>query len=51
MAYVIRNGKLEKANKIQNLTSVQKTILRVSTKKQINKLEELKKKMQEVETN
>ena len=43
MAYVIRNGNLEKAQKIKNLTSEQKTILRVSTQKQLNKLEERKK--------
>jgi hypothetical protein len=36
MAYIIRDGKLEKAHKIQNLTVVQK--------KQSDKLEEIKKK-------
>lgn len=45
MAYVIRNGKLEKAQKIKNLTSEQKIILKVSTQKQLDKLEEVKKKM------
>ena len=48
MAYVIRNGKLEKAHKIQNLTSAQKAVLKVSTRKQSDKLEELKKKMEEL---
>ena len=45
MVYVVRNGKLEKAQKIKNLTVAQKAVLRVSTRKQLDKLEELKKKM------
>jgi len=45
MAYVIRNGKLEKAHEIKNLTSKQKIILRVGTKKQLDKIEEVKKRM------
>jgi len=48
MAYVIRNGKLEKAHKIQNLTSAQKAVLKVSTRKQSDKLEEIKRKMEEL---
>jgi len=48
MAYVIRDGKLEKAHKIQNLTVAQKAVLKVSTRKQSDKLEEIKKKMQEL---
>ena len=48
MSYVIRNGKLEKANKIVNLTSAQKAVLKVSTRKQLDKLEEIKKKMEEL---
>jgi len=45
MAYVIRNGKLEKAHQIRNLTSEQKNVLRVSTQKQLDKLEEVKKRV------
>jgi uncharacterized cupin superfamily protein len=48
MVYVIRDGKLEKAHKIQNLTVAQKAVLKVSTRKQSDKLEELKKKMEEL---
>lgn len=48
MVYVIRNGKLEKAQKIQNLTSEQKAVLKVSTSKQSDKLKELKAKMEEL---
>jgi len=48
MSYIIRNGKLEKAHKIKNLTIEQKAVLRVSTQKQSNKLEEIKKKMEEL---
>ena len=48
MAYVVRNGKLEKAHQIRNLTSAQKAVLKVSTTKQSNKLEEIKKKMEEL---
>ena len=48
MTYVIRNGKLEKAHKIKNLTAAQKAVLKVSTRKQSDKLEEIKKKMQEL---
>ena len=47
MAYVIRNGKLEKAHQIKNLTSAQKAVLKISTRKQSDKLEEIKKKMKE----
>ncbi len=42
MAYVIRDGKLEKAQPITNLTPEQKKVLRVSTAKQSSKLRELK---------
>ena len=45
MAYVVRNGKLEKAHKIKNLTVAQKAVLRVSTRKQSEKLDEIKKKV------
>ena len=45
MAYVIRDGKLEKAHKIKKLTSAQKAVLRVSTRKQLNKLEEIKRRV------
>ena len=48
MVYVIRNGKLEKAHQINNLTIAQKTVLKVSTPKQSDKLEEIKKKMEEL---
>ena len=41
MAYVIRDGKLEKAHPITNLTLEQKKVLRVSTTKQSSKLKEL----------
>ena len=51
MAYVIRNGKLEKAHQIKNLTSKQKNVLRVSTKKQLDKLEELRKKIKQENIN
>jgi len=49
MAYVIRNGKLEKAHQIRNLTFAQKSVLKISTIKQSNKLEEIKKKMKELQ--
>ena len=45
MVYVVRNGKLEKAQKIKNLTSAQKAVLRVSTRKQVDKIKEIKEKM------
>ncbi len=51
MAYVIRNGKLEKARQIKKLTSKQKRVLRVSTKKQLDKLEEVKKRMKQEKVN
>jgi len=47
MAYVIRNGKLEKARQIKKLTSEQKIILKVSTQKQLDKLEEVKKRIKQ----
>lgn len=46
MPYVIRKGKLEKAQKIKHLTPRQKAVLRVSTVKQSDKLRELKAKME-----
>ena len=49
MAYVIRNGKFEKAKEIKNLTSEQKKILRVSTKKQLDKIEEVKSRIEKEE--
>ena len=42
MAYVIRDGKLEKAQPVTNLTPEQKKVLRVGTAKQSSKLRELK---------
>ena len=48
MVYVVRNGKLKKAHQIKNLTSAQKAVLKVSTRKQSDKLEEIKKKMEEL---
>lgn len=47
MAYLIRNGKLEKAQPITNLTPEQKKVLRVSTAKQSSKLKELKAQKEE----
>ena len=47
MPYVIRDGKLEKAQKVVNLTVAQKAVLRVSTSKQADKLRILKAKMQD----
>jgi len=48
MPYIIRNGKLEKAKQIKNLTPKQRAIMKVSTQKQMNKLQELKKKIEEL---
>ena len=42
MAYVIRDGKLEKAKHMKNLTPIQKTVLKMSTTRQSAKLRELK---------
>lgn len=47
MAYLIRDGKLEKAQPITNLTVEQKKVLRVSTAKQSSKLKELKAQKEE----
>lgn len=48
MAYIIRNGKLEKAHQVKNLTSAQRAVLKVSTRKQAYKLEKIKKRMSEL---
>lgn len=48
MAYILRNGQLEKAHKIQNLTPEQKTVLKIGTTKQMNKLAEIKQKIQDL---
>ncbi|MDD2267236.1 hypothetical protein [Sulfuricurvum sp.] len=47
MAYLIRDGKLEKAQPITSLTPEQKKVLRVSTAKQASKLKELKAQKEE----
>ena len=47
MAYLIRDGKLEKARPIINLTVEQKKVLKVSTAKQSSKLKELKAQKEE----
>ena len=47
MAYLIRDGKLEKAKPITNLSAEQKKVLRVRTAKQSSKLKELKAQKEE----
>lgn len=48
MPYIIRDGKLEKAKPVTNLTPEQKKVLRVSTKRQSAKLKEIKDKLQKL---
>ena len=45
MSYVIRNGQLETAKPIKNLTEEQKKVLKITTTKQADKIKALKAKL------
>lgn len=44
MSYVIRDGRLETAKPIKNLTEEQKKVLKITTAKQADKIKTLKAK-------
>lgn len=45
MSYVIRDGQLETAKPIKNLTEEQKKVLKITTAKQTDKIKALKAKL------